>query len=33
MLAAISNDDIHSFDNEDVANRLYNDELGIGTAA
>ena len=33
ILAAVSNDDIHSFNYEDTANQLCNDELGIGTAA
>ena len=29
----IVNGDIHSFDDKDAANHLYNKELGIGTAA
>ena len=32
-MAAASNDDIHSFNYEDIAKQLCNDELGIGTAA
>ena len=33
LLAATSNDNIHSFDYENVANQFSNDELRIGTAA
>ena len=33
LLATTSNDNIHTFDYENVSNQLSNDELGIGTAA
>ena len=32
LLAATSNEDIHSFDFDNLANQLSNDELGIGSA-
>ena len=33
LLAATSNEDIHTFSYESPSNQLSNDELGIGTAA